>query len=147
MGCIRMCGVWDERSTRACYPPRAPRQHQRREANLPELWVTTPRLLTSSIPLSSTSLRTAWNAPLTLNAPIFWKFSALKNSLMFGLAGSCPSHGVPFNAAGDCGVDARFESVVLVSTGVVWMYGLIRACAARTDSRVRGSSIDDMVPV
>lgn len=87
--------------------------------DLPELCVTTPVFRTSSIPFSSTSLSTAWNAPRTLKAPIFWKFSALKNSRILGFAGSCPSHGVPFSASGDCGVDARLLSVVLVSTGVV----------------------------
>lgn len=82
-----------------------------------------------------------------MNAPIFWKFSALKNSLILGFAGSCPSHGVHFNASGDCGVDARLLSVVLVSTGVVWMWGWTSLCAATMDSRVNGSSMVDIVKI
>lgn len=42
-------------------------------------------------------------------------------------------------------MDARVESVVLVSTGVECMCGLIKVWAARTESRVNGNSIVDIV--
>ena len=67
-----------------------------------------------------------------------WKFSHLKNSLMFGFAGSCPSQSVPLSASAVCGVDARFDNVVLVCTGVKWMCGLMSSWAAMTESRVKG---------
>jgi len=112
------------------------------EEDVPLLCVTTPVFLTSSIPFSSTSLSTAWNAPRTLNAPMRWKFSALKNSFIFGFAGSCPSHCVPLNASGLCGVHARFVNVVLVRIGVRCMYGLMSVWAASTEERVKAGGVE-----
>lgn len=140
----RLCNGVQRTTTHALAPSAMPPSSQ---LNIPELCVTTPFFLTSSIPLSSTKRSTAWNAPLTLNAPIFWKFSALKNSLILGFAGSWPSHCVSLSAAGLCGVDARLESVVLVSTGVVWMWGLMRLCAATMESRVNGKFMVDILCV
>lgn len=106
--------------------------------NIPLLCVTTPLFCTSSTPNSSINLPTAWNAPRTLNAPMRWKFSALKNSRNFGFAGVSPAHWVPCSASGVCGVDARVVNVVLVRMGVRWMCGLIISWAARTEARVSG---------
>ena len=44
---------------------------------------------------------------------------------------------MPFSASAVCGVDARVERVVFVRTGVRWMCGFIRVCAAVTASRVK----------
>jgi hypothetical protein len=74
-----------------------------------------------------------------------WKFSHLKNKLIFGAAGVWPSQGVPTSAEADCGVLARFVSVVLVCTGVWCMWGWIRVWAACTEGRVRGVEEDAMV--
>jgi hypothetical protein len=106
--------------------------------DVPLLCVTTPRLRTSSSPISSMRRNTAWNAPRTLNAPMRCRFSHLKNSLILGFAGSCPSHCVLLSASAVCGVDARVERVVFVRMGVRWMWGLMIAWAATTDSRVKG---------
>jgi hypothetical protein len=92
---------------------------------VPLLCVMTPFRLTSSMPCSSIKRSTAWKAPRTLNAPMRWKFSHLKNRRIFGFAGSCPSHCVPFSASCVCGVDARFDSVVFVRMGVRWIWGLM----------------------
>lgn len=47
---------------------------------------------------------------------------------------------MPCSASGVWGVDARFESVVLVRMGVRWMCGLMRVWASSTYARVRGRS-------
>jgi hypothetical protein len=115
--------------------------------DVPLLCVQTPLLCTSSRPSSSIKRVTAWNAPRTLNAPMRWRFSHLKNSRTLGLAGVWPSHCVLFNASAVCGLDARLFNVVLVRMGVRWMCGLIKAWAATTDSRVKGRDDVDMIEV
>ena len=80
-----------------------------------------------------------------LERPDLLEVLCFEEQLDLRLSGSWPSHGVAFSASGLWGADARFESVVLVSTGVVWMWGLMRACAATIDLRVNGRSMVDMV--
>lgn len=85
-----------------------------RERDVPLLCVTTPLALTLSNPSSSINRRSAWNAPRTLNAPMRWKFSHLKNNRIFGVAAFLPSHCVSRSASAVCGVDAMLFSVVFV---------------------------------
>src|SRR5207245_5462933 len=70
---------------------------------LPVECVTTPRAASSSL-----SENTAFVAPRILNDPVFWKLSHLKKSRAPAIA----------------------SSEVEVSTGVRWMCGAMRACAA-----------------
>ena len=87
--------------------PRRPAAYDSDSAWLPEEWVATPRPA-----VSSSSPNTALQAPRTLNAPAFWKFSHLKNNV--------------------APVSSSMYSDV--RTGVRWMYGSIRRCAATTSS-------------
>lgn len=84
------------------------------------------------MPISSISRRTAWNAPRALNAPTRCRFSHLKKRRIFGLAGVSCSVSPDNGEEGSCGVDASVLSVVLVSSGVRWMCGSMRACASST---------------
>jgi hypothetical protein len=69
--------------------------------------VATPRSASSSL-----RLNTALVAPRALNAPAFWKFSHLNSRV----------------------APLMLSKVVLVSTGVRWIQGAMRSCAARTSS-------------
>src|SRR5664280_1168015 len=86
----------------------------RAAAWLPEEWVATPRLASSSL-----SESTALAAPRNLNAPTRWKFSHLKNSAAPVIA----------------------SRLAQVSTGVRWAYGRIRSVAALTSAIVGRPSL------
>jgi len=57
---------------------------------------------------------------------------------MFGCAGLWPSHGVATIASGVCGVEANFERVLDVKTGVRWMWSRMRLWADCTEERSSG---------
>lgn len=85
--------------------------------HIPLLCVVTPRLLTSSIPISSIKRKIAWCAPRALNAPIFCWFSHLNHSRIFGLGASEP---VVVLGEADGLLTIR-SSVFEVRRGVWWM--------------------------
>src|ERR1700730_11481861 len=91
--------------------PRQAAAQARAAARLPLEGATTPRRASSSV-----REKTALVAPRILKEPVFWKLSHLKNNC----------------------APARASIEALVRTGVRWMRGLMRSCAATIVSHVMG---------
>ena len=66
----------------------------------------------------------------------------MKKRFILGCADFCPSKVVPIRASGACGVDAKFERVAHVKTGVRWMSFFMRSRADWTEERFNGRVLE-----